>query len=531
MTILWVTAIVFLLMVKADGRHHDLRCTEPSPSPSHPNMFGHGSLQEASAGLDQVWYITECSRSASLLLCSAFFPPAAGIPVTTNELCLQVQTDCKLALEHWPTILSCDQFRSKSSNQLIDPHQTGGLSRQRRATDCSVTSSPSLCRAANLTHNAQLFTMISFGPIANCTQPCRGVYFSDEQLTFLHYWTIVWSSVCLASCFIALVVYIICWRYIKHPEAPIFYIALCYIGICLAYLLSKLTDRNDLLCDNRFNNSRVEYALVSNMFDKPLCTMVFGAHYYFTLATWSWWLILTVEWLGVSITDKYISWKWQILSHLLGWGLPISFLSAAVATRAATGNSLLQMCWFSPQQNEGRDLLVFFILPLTAVILCCSLLLLSGFLINSCNLTQRQHRNQSTRTVPLLALSRTSTFSTLFLVVNGLVLSCNLYELFLHSEWENYYLQTILHTLNEDCQEPLPTMGSRPAFPVILTLVASSIATGVVLLLWLPRRELLCCCGRQTAAVMELSSINERPKHSITTSLTEQYSNDSISSL
>ena len=511
----------------ANGRRYDPRCRGLSHSPTYPNTFGHGSFLEAVAGLDQVWYISElqCSRSASLFLCSVFFPPAAGLPASTSEVCLQVQGDCRSALKHWPRMLSCSRFLPKDSNQIINP-QTRELSRQHRTTHCTVTSS-SLCSAGNLTHNAQFFTMISFGAIPNCTQPCRGVYFSDQQLTFLHYWTVIWSSVCLASCFIVLVVYIICYRYIRHPEAPIFYIALCYIGICLAYLLSKLTDRNDLLCDNRFNNSHGEYALVSNIFDKPLCTMVFSAHYYFTLATWSWWLVLTVEWLGVSVTDRYISWKWQILSHLLGWGLPIPFLSVAVGTRAATGNSLLQLCWFSSQQNGGRGLLVFFILPLTAVILCCSLLLLSGFLINSCNLTQRQHKNRST-TVPLLSLSRTSIFSTLFLVVNGLLLSCNLYELFLHSEWENHYLQTLLHTRNQDCHQPMLTMASRPSFPVVLTLVASSIVTGVVLLFWIPRKELLCCCRRRAAVVMELNnSISERPKQSVNTSITEQYSNDS----
>ena len=497
---------------------------------SYPNVFGHGTFLEAATALDEVWYISElrCSQLTDRFLCSAFFPPChqrQDSHTASIETCMTVRQQCKPALVHWPSALSCDNFntshQSSQHRYRATPPVIIRLKRQ-QASRCQVNDS-SLC-TGKLIHNAH-YTTTSFGGISNCTQSCRGVYFSDQQLTFLHYWTIAWSAISLASCIIALLVYIIYYRHVRHPEAPIYYIALCSVGVCLAYLLSKLTDKNALICDNQFNNSLNEPALISNLLDKPLCTFVFSAQYYFTMASWSWWLILTVEWLGVSLTDKYIPWKWQIVSHLLGWGTPVPFLLASVLMRAATGNSLLQICWFSLQHNGGRDQLVFVIAPLAVAVLFCSLLLICGFFISLCNLTQQEYRHRN-KTVPRLLLCRASLFSSVVLMINGLLLCCNLYELFLHHEWEHFLLQGILYTRDAHCHQPREMIASTPNYPAVLTMIASSIATGVVILLWVPRRELFCCCRNRTA-VFELNNSSERPKQSIDISLIEDYSNDS----
>ena len=505
---------------------------------SYPNAFGHKSYHEASIALEENWYITElqCSEYAKRFLCMAFFPPchpASHHPHNPcKETCLLVMSECRTVVMNrgaqWPSLLSCDRFESQDSNLCFAAEtdqmlvsRSAEMTRLHHTSQCSLRN-PSLC-TGNLIHNSQ-FSSVSFGGIQNCTQPCNGVYFTEEQLTFLRYWTIAWSAVCLSSCVTALLIYVICYRRIRHPEAPIFYIALCYVGICFAYLLSNLVDNRDLFCDTLINNTRNKPALLADSLDMPLCATVFSIHYYSTLATWSWLLVLTVEWLVTVVRKRFISWKWQIGSHILGWGLPIPFLIASLAVRAAAGNSLLQICWISSQHHGGRYQLVFIILPLMATALGCFLLLLTGFCFSLCSTKQTGHRaraqDQSDK-VPLTLLCRTSIFSVVFLVINCLVLCCYLYEFFMHQEWERFYLQALLHFRDSRCSEPEVTIASRPSFVVVLITLASSIVAGAVLLLWVLRPELLCCC-RKSTAVLELSNNGDmvEPKQSSDISLT-----------
>ena len=515
---------------------HRLCATLDYSNTSYPNVFGHKSYLEAAAALEEVWYITElrCSQSARMFLCRAFFPPCRSNSYHSHspckEMCLLVRSECRNAVmrqgTQWPSLLSCEKFNPQDSkfrfagvvNQALVSRSVE-VTRQHQTSRCSPIDS-SLC-TGNLIYRPN-FSSISFGGIQNCTQPCNGVYFTEEQLTFMKYWTITWSGVCLSTCLVALIIYVIRYRHIRHPEAPIFYIALCYIGICFAYLLSNLVDNRDFLCDTLANNTRHEPALLADSLDRPLCTIVFGVHYYSTLATWSWWIVLTVEWLITIVRKRFISWKGQIGSHILGWGFPIPFLVASLSVHAAAGNSLFQTCWITSQHHGGKYHLVFIILPLAAIALCCFLLLLSGFCISSCCTKQCSHEPQHlSAKVPLMLLCRTSVFSVVVLVINGLTLCCYLYEFFAHQEWEQFYLQVLLHSRDPSCNEPEVTKLSRPSFAAVLVTLVSSIATGVVLLFWVLRHELLCCCRKNTAG-MELSNNRDMAElnHSSDVSLT-----------
>ncbi len=121
---------------------------------------------------------------------------------------------------------------------------------------CSLNAT--ICTGDVIFHNVSYG--ISFGGVEKCSESCGGYDMVPLQRSILKYAILAFSILTLLSSAICLAFYIRNYRKIHHPEAPIYYISICYLGIALVYILSSVLPANSFRCDetitNAFNNSQ-----------------------------------------------------------------------------------------------------------------------------------------------------------------------------------------------------------------------------------------------------------------------------------
>ena len=356
--------------------------------------------------------------------------------------------------------------------------------------NCSIANS-SLCSGELIPYITE--STVSFGPLENCSQPCDGIYLNSIQLNFLKFTITIFSAICLASSFFTIAMYVINYRIIRHPEAPIYYISLCYIGISFSHIVSNAVSNTTIRCDSKYTNYFNTSSILHNGLDLTLCAVLFSILYYSTLATWFWSLVMTVEWFVCLIRKKYLSWKWLSICHIVGWALPLPFLCGALPSSAVSGNVALQTCWIT-DQNDGPYQLIFLIIPLLFVIFANSVILLVGFLIGTYkNRTSTNSCSTKIISSPTISiLARTSAFCVIFLIINSFTMGCYLYEYTYQNDWEIIYLQTQLCTKTPSCY-PHSDVPSGFILSIFLIRFIATELMSVLLLLWLLRKDILCC--------------------------------------
>ena len=99
-----------------------------------PNMFKHGSQQEATLDLNQFWPLVQnnCSRYLKIFLCSMYVPrcqpssPKEILPC--RPLCEQARKDCTPLLRRygfsWPQRMRCQLFPKLASKQMCMDRNT-----------------------------------------------------------------------------------------------------------------------------------------------------------------------------------------------------------------------------------------------------------------------------------------------------------------------------------------------------------------------------------------------------------------------
>ena len=149
---------------------------------------------------------------------------------------------------------------------------------------CSLNAT--ICTGDVIFHNISY--RISFGGVEKCSEVTL-------QRSILKYAIVAFSILTLISSAICLAFYIRNYRKIHHPEAPIYYISICYLGIALVYILSSVLPANSFRCDETITNAFNNSVLLHNAFKSPLCVILFAVLYYFTLASWVWGCIAAIE--------------------------------------------------------------------------------------------------------------------------------------------------------------------------------------------------------------------------------------------
>ena len=469
---------------------------------SYPNIFNHTSQSDTeqlvlSVGTPLLSVIGDCSDYLEHFFCSAVYPICTKhfrriLPC--QELCTAVRESCGPSLREngydWPEDLDCNLFPPSGSTICVWTNvnlcETDDQDTSEGNNDNTAISTTSNCTGRlMLVGNSNTS---SFGAIENCGESCNGAFFDASQQELLQIWITAWSLICLLISIMIVLTYILNFRKIPRLEAPIYYIAVCYILVSLAYTLSIAIGKESLICEPRFRNQFNESSLLVDTSSHPLCLVMFCVIYYFTLCTWSWWIAYTLEWFICSMKYNNIDYKWRLCFHIIAWGIPLVFTLTALSLGHVAGDPSMKTCWI-----EKHHELEFLVIPLFVAVLFCSVMLVICF-ARVVNL--QRSRNQMTvstkDSIKPSILIRAGLYCTVYLLPVGLLLCTYFYEFWYRKEWETQYLKC--STSSSTCSR-----NNYPVFALFMVKIAASLTMGIMSLFWVIGRESLqawrrACC-------------------------------------
>ena len=354
--------------------------------------------------------------------------------------------------------------------------------------NCSINVS--LCRDDLIHYN--ITGGIYFGGVENCSQSCTGYEMVPLQQNILKYTIISFSILCLVSSLASTLVYAINYSKVRNPEAPVYYVSICYIGISLCHIISSLVPQNAIRCDDRIHNSLNTSVIRHDGLQEPLCVVMFVLLYYCTLASWTWGLLTTVEWFLCTIKTKRLSQRTLLLMHFIGWGSPTPLLAGALGGRAVSGSYPLQTCWIT-EQKDGAFQMSFVIAPSLTIIAACSVILIAGFVrglyqIKKMDRVDMNKQDHDRPSIPQLA--RTNAFCVVFLICLGFSMGFNFYEYNYQLKWERTYLETKLNWKDNQCFPKSETHSGYIITFYIIRFLFSQVL-GVLLMFWTLKKDFI----------------------------------------
>ena len=403
-----------------------------------------------------------------------------------RKLCTAVRESCGPEVLRWLNLGNCDKFPisegpciwisgcSMDTPGNMGDGSNGTSSGPRGRTNCTGNLTP-------LSDNTPSTRDASFAGIKQCTEPCQGVYFDKKQQNLILIWVTSWSLLTLFVSAVMFLTYVLNFKKIPSLEAPIYYIALCYAISALCYTLSVAIGGKSLICDSEFTNQFNETATVVDGLRIPLCVSIFGLVYYCTLCTWSWWAILSIEWLLCSWKRVLVNNWWKLCFHIVAWGVPLPFMVAAIARKHVSGDPIMQTCWITKQQEVP-----YLIVPLLLCLVVCSIIIIVCFarVVNLQKYSLRRKSNDSNdHSVEHRTLVRVGVYLTVYMLPMGVLLCAYFYEYWFRHQWEVDYLQcSVLGSTN--CLN-----RTVPILPLFLAKTTASLLMGILSLIWAIKRS------------------------------------------
>ncbi len=487
------------------------------PTPLYPTSI----LAEADYSNHSALLLSlDCAKYVPVehFICSAAFPlcvPDLFQQIgPCRELCLAVRESCTQELASigvvWPSALDCSQYEPYGTAICVSD-SSGALCNSGSTPPPLITEGPTT-NPPLTTNEEPMFYLshavcpkelvaypngsgVQFGGIEDCGESCYGAYFNQEQQSFALIWVTAWSLVCLLVSVICFLTYIINFSKIQSPESPIYYLALCYAFLALAYTVSIAVGREELFCNEDLTSGKNESALAADAIEVPLCALIFSILYYFSMASWVWWAVLATEWFLCSVKLSTISYKLSACFHAVGWGVPLVFLLTALSLELVSGDPVLRTCWIS----RGHELW-FLLIPLFTLIFYSSVAIVVTF-----GWVVHLHRhskgvNTSRRnSIKLSVLIRVGLYVTVYLLPMGVLFCCYWYQYYFRDEWEECFVNDA-----SDCS------GDRgPKFSVFMLQFAVSVIMGALAIIWIAanrnsfsawKRALYVCHNRKSAS-------------------------------
>nr|CAH8870950.1 unnamed protein product [Trichobilharzia regenti] len=265
-----------------------------------------------------------------------------------------------------------------------------------------------------------------------CARRCNvHLFYRPIEKRFANVWMIVWAILCMGSCTLTIVTFILNRTRFTYPERPIIYISACYFFYSAGFILHALIGRDMVACRNKVetisqsllssgasndgtkkilrniahSKNNVSF-LITSGHEGTWCTIVFLILYYFSQASYIWWVMLAIAWF-LSASCKWGCEGIEAVSsilHMLAWALPALKTIIILIMHRIDADELTGLC-FVGYQNP-TSLLTFILLPQIIYLLLGILFLFIGFYsLISVRSNLRQHskylNNPSTATATI----------------------------------------------------------------------------------------------------------------------------------
>ncbi|CAJ0576182.1 unnamed protein product, partial [Mesorhabditis spiculigera] len=352
----------------------------------YPNLLNHQNEKDAEEAIRQFQPLmkVKCSEDIKLFLCTIYAPVCTVLeqPIQPcRHLCQSARDGCETLMNkfgfHWPEQLECNLFP-------VDGICVGENKSSTSAPPARSHNHPAELECPSLMktpfHLNGAFLQLNAGKIAECSLPCS----ADAHVpTFFdartRRWLRLWTGLCAVACFFGSL-FTICTFLIdlntrfKYPVRPILYMALCYFGLSVIYMIGVFGDDRFACGEHASGQSQ----LVNQGVDKFPCSALAVAHYFFTLASCVWWVVLCLAWFLTATRHwgfEFIESMW-LHFHALAWGLPGILSIVVLITNSFDGDVFTGIC--SVGNLRGDALFWYLVVPIGSALTVGLVLLMMG---------------------------------------------------------------------------------------------------------------------------------------------------------
>jgi len=286
--------------------------------------------------------------------------------------------------------------------------------------------------------------------IRDCGMPCNSsddAYFREDHRQFARYMIGITAVVCLVSSLFTVATFLVDVSRFRYPQRPIIFISGCYCVVAVAYIVGFAIG-NDIACSDPFPSESEDEVdeldavsprlVVTQRTQKEGCTIIFMMLYFFSMASWLWWVVLTVTWFlsaGMKWGNEAIERNAHYF-HLVAWTIPAIKTIVLLAFGQIDGDPLAGVC-----VAGGSDIIwlrALVLVPLCIYLAVGTCFLLAGFVALCRIRTVMKHDGTRVDKLEHLMI-RIGIYSVLYMVPATVVIACYFYEQFLRIHWSYHW--------------------------------------------------------------------------------------------
>ncbi|CAJ0922956.1 unnamed protein product, partial [Mesorhabditis belari] len=361
-------------------------CSElPYNTTHYPNLLNHQNQKDAEAAIGQFQPLIKikCSEDIKMFLCTVYVPVCTVLETPLppcRHLCLSAKNGCESLMNkfgfRWPEQLECDRFpidgicvgENKTSGEPPAPESQPGP---------GLTTLE--CPARMKSHSNGAFLQLVSGKIPECSIQCE----ADKKVPVLfdartRRWLRLWTGLCAVACFFCslftICTFLVDLKRFTYPVRPILYMALCYFGLSIVYMIG-------VVGDDRFScveSSPGGASLVAQGVELLPCSALAVAHYFFNIASSVWWVVLCLAWFLTATRHwgfEFIESLW-LYFHAFAWGLPAVLAVIVLITNSFDGDVFTGIC--SVGNLQGEALMMYLVIPIASALGIGFFLLIMG---------------------------------------------------------------------------------------------------------------------------------------------------------
>lgn len=403
-----------------------------------------------------------CHRQLALFVCASYFPvcdPETGVAMyPCADFCLQLEEACRDLLRASSVFWSF-HFNCSDSTKYVPMSKNSS-----RCLEMPVTPTTSL----QPTFSTTVASNVSTGPRI---RPCQGdYYFQEPNRSFVTWWVAIWSVLCFISSLVTVATFFMDRERFNYPEKPIVFLSLSYSVFSLTFIVRLIVGDTAIVCSGDH--------LVDTGVNSGPCTIIALLLYFVWMASYSWWLILTLTWLlaaGFKWGTEAIA-KYSTVFHIFAWGAPAIKTIILVATEHVDADELARVC--SVGNFDNVALLGFVVVPISVYLCVGTIFIVIGIVSLIRIRSLIKHGGRSTQKLEQLIV-RIGILSVFYTGPASVVLGIYAYEYADRSHWSSFCTE-------EHCK-PACTGDScaRPVFAVFVVKYFMLLVVGVTSSVWI----------------------------------------------